>query len=187
MGLVRWRIGALDEAQRLQRAALSLMRQVDDRSGVALAIDALSWLAGALGHWRHAATLAGAADTTWLSIPARRPGPLVGFRDECVDGGRLALGGAQWEARYTEGTRLDRGAAVRLALGDTPAGPTGGALTPRQQQVALLVADGLTDREIAARLYISTRTAESHVEQILARLGFRSRAQVAGWVAGGST
>jgi non-specific serine/threonine protein kinase len=186
MGLVRWRTGALDEAQRLQRAALSLMRQVDDRSGVALAIDALSWLAGARGHWRHAATLAGAADTTWLSIPARRPGPLVGFRDECVDGGRLALGGAQWEARYTEGTRLDRGAAVRLALGDTPAGPTGGALTPRQQQVALLVADGLTDREIAARLYISTRTAESHVEQILARLGFRSRAQVAGWVAGGS-
>ena len=58
-----------------------------------------------------------------------------------------------------------------------------GPLTPRQLEVAALVADGLTDREIAAALYIATRTAESHVEQILARLGYRSRAQVAGWMA----
>jgi DNA-binding CsgD family transcriptional regulator len=40
----------------------------------------------------------------------------------------------------------------------------------------------LTDREVAARLSISVRTAESHVEQILARLGFRTRAQVAAWM-----
>ncbi len=45
------------------------------------------------------------------------------------------------------------------------------------------MAQGLTDRQIAARLVISPRTAESHVEQILTRLGFRSRAQIAAWTA----
>jgi DNA-binding NarL/FixJ family response regulator len=61
--------------------------------------------------------------------------------------------------------------------------PPSGRLTRRQRQVAELVAQGLTDREIAARLVISPRTAESHVEQILTRLGFRSRAQIAAWTA----
>jgi non-specific serine/threonine protein kinase len=49
--------------------------------------------------------------------------------------------------------------------------------------VARLVAEGLTDRQIAARLVISPRTAESHVEQILTRLGVRSRAEIAAWTA----
>ena len=54
-------------------------------------------------------------------------------------------------------------------------------LTPRQAEVAALVADGLSNREIADRLTISERSAESHLERIRLRLGFRSRAQVAAW------
>ncbi|GAA4717540.1 alpha/beta fold hydrolase [Nocardioides conyzicola] len=57
--------------------------------------------------------------------------------------------------------------------------PTG--LTPRQEEVAALVAEGLTNRELAERLHITERSAESHVERIRLRLGFRSRAQVAAW------
>ena len=57
------------------------------------------------------------------------------------------------------------------------------ALTVREWQVARLVRDGLTDREIAERLVISRRTAEWHVEQIFNKLGVGSRTQVAGWVA----
>lgn len=57
-------------------------------------------------------------------------------------------------------------------------------LTRREREVAALVAQGLTNREIAARLFISERTAESHVEQIRNKLGFHSRAQIAAWVAG---
>lgn len=60
-------------------------------------------------------------------------------------------------------------------------------LTPRQREVAALVAAGLTNREIAARLVITERSAESHVERIRDRMGFRSRAQIAAWhVASGS-
>ena len=58
------------------------------------------------------------------------------------------------------------------------------ALTPRQREVAALIADGVPNREIAARLGISERSAESHVERIRDRLGFRSRAQIAAWFAG---
>lgn len=55
------------------------------------------------------------------------------------------------------------------------------ALTGRQREVAALVADGLSNREIATRLSINERSAEGHVERIRVRLGFRSRAQVAAW------
>lgn len=56
-------------------------------------------------------------------------------------------------------------------------------LTSRERQVAALVRDGLTDREIAERLFIARRTAEWHVKQIFNKLGFNSRAQIAAWVA----
>ena len=84
---------------------------------------------------------------------------------------------------------MSRTAAVALALDERAPVPTprqgddGSRLTPRQREVAALVARGLTDREIADRLVISPRTAESHVEQILTRLGFRSRAEIAAWTA----
>jgi pimeloyl-ACP methyl ester carboxylesterase/DNA-binding CsgD family transcriptional regulator len=60
-----------------------------------------------------------------------------------------------------------------------------GTLTPRQLQVAALVADGLTNRQIAGRLGIEERSAEGHVERIRQRLGVRSRAQIATWWASG--
>ena len=57
------------------------------------------------------------------------------------------------------------------------------SLTRREREVAILVGQGLTNREIATRLFISERTAESHVEQIRGKLGFHSRVQIATWVA----
>src|SRR6202521_3716231 len=61
------------------------------------------------------------------------------------------------------------------------------ALSRREREVAALVAEGLSNREIAARLFISEPPAEGHVEQIRNKLGFKSRAQVAAWVAADST
>jgi DNA-binding NarL/FixJ family response regulator len=52
--------------------------------------------------------------------------------------------------------------------------------------VAALVAEGWTNREIADRLYITERSAESHVERIRVRLGFRSRSQIAAWFTAGA-
>jgi DNA-binding CsgD family transcriptional regulator len=58
-------------------------------------------------------------------------------------------------------------------------------LTAREREVAALVATGLSNKEIATKLVISERTAEGHVERILSKLGFRSRAAIASWHAGG--
>ncbi|MDN2497195.1 helix-turn-helix transcriptional regulator [Nocardia nova] len=77
-------------------------------------------------------------------------------------------------------------AAVAYALGEQPAesppASTGPAqLTKREPQVAELVARGLTNKQIATNLVISQRTAQGHVEHILTKLGFTSRAQIAAW------
>ena len=56
-------------------------------------------------------------------------------------------------------------------------------LTQREREVAELVAEGLTNRQIAAKLFVSERTAEYHVEQIRNKLGFHARSQIAAWVA----
>ena len=72
--------------------------------------------------------------------------------------------------------------AMRQGLGLAPLPPRKPpVLTTRQNQVAALVAQGCSNRQIADQLVITERSAESHVERIRARLGFRSRAQVAAW------
>jgi len=56
-------------------------------------------------------------------------------------------------------------------------------LSPREWEIARLVTQGLSNREIAKTLVISERTADAHVQHILNKLGFNSRAQIAAWVA----
>jgi DNA-binding CsgD family transcriptional regulator len=101
-----------------------------------------------------------------------------------------ALGASRFEAEFTAGSRLTREAAVRLVLGEP--GPaalaasdsTGaGLLSGREAEVARLVADGLSNKEIGARLFISEHTVDSHVRSILNKLGVNSRAQIAAWMA----
>jgi pimeloyl-ACP methyl ester carboxylesterase len=72
--------------------------------------------------------------------------------------------------------------AVRRFLGLPAArGRAAPRLTPRQRQVAALVAEGCSNRDLAAQLGITERSAEGHVERIRLRLGFRSRSQIAAW------
>ncbi|HYW22681.1 MAG TPA: LuxR C-terminal-related transcriptional regulator [Terriglobales bacterium] len=72
---------------------------------------------------------------------------------------------------------------IALALEEPPLpDPAEGRLTARQLEVALLVASGLTNREIAQQLHLSVRTVESHVDDALRELGFHSRSRLAAWV-----
>jgi DNA-binding NarL/FixJ family response regulator len=61
--------------------------------------------------------------------------------------------------------------------------PPSERLTGREQEIALLVARGLSNRQIAQELSISERTVENHIAKILKKLGFTSRARIATWVA----
>jgi DNA-binding NarL/FixJ family response regulator len=69
---------------------------------------------------------------------------------------------------------------VRTLLGRLDRPPPD-PLSPREAEVAALVAEGLTNRQIAQRLVISERTAQNHVQHILTKLGFATRGQVAAW------
>lgn len=61
---------------------------------------------------------------------------------------------------------------------DAPAAGWSDELTPRQRDILPLIAEGLTDREIGARLFLATNTVKSHVKGLLRRLDARRRAQI---------
>jgi DNA-binding CsgD family transcriptional regulator len=97
-----------------------------------------------------------------------------------------ALDLAQRAARTatTLGMRVLR-ARAEAVIGDLTAATGPGLLSRREREVAVLVARGLTNREIARTLVVSERTAENHVQHILAKLGFGTRAQIAAWAVSG--
>ncbi len=83
-------------------------------------------------------------------------------------------------------------AALDYALQETDEPPDnrgrgkGEPLSGRELEIAKMVAEGLTNSEIAHRLVVSPRTVDAHVEHIRNKLGLRSRAQIAVWVIGGT-
>jgi DNA-binding NarL/FixJ family response regulator len=110
----------------------------------------------------------------------------VGAAANLVRAGRLdearvhAAEAARHLARW-RGWRVEQLRAVerRLGIGDEVAGPE--SLTPREREVAGLLAEGLTNSQLAERLYISPRTAAVHVSNLLSKLGMGSRTEVAAW------
>jgi pimeloyl-ACP methyl ester carboxylesterase len=97
-----------------------------------------------------------------------------------IDGAQLVLLAGRSHLPYA-GDRDELVRAVRRFLGLPVPRRSADGLTPRQREVADLVSQGCTNREIATRLGIDERSAEGHVERIRLRLGFRSRAQIAAW------
>jgi predicted ATPase/DNA-binding CsgD family transcriptional regulator len=194
LGLERWRRGDRRRAVALAGEALRLKRTVNDPWGIGHGLVVFAFVAADEGQHRRAARLLGAAHAAWrLSGSAVRGlWGVHAFDDRCAAQTRLALGDDAFDAAYREGADLALDDAVGYALGEPTAGapvtprpsPDGRAvLTRREQEVADLVARGLSNRQIAEALVIAQRTAESHVEHILTKLGFTSRAQIAAWSA----
>ncbi|MGK5552392.1 ATP-binding protein [Actinomadura kijaniata] len=192
-GLALLTTGDTDGAARDLRAALRVKRDLRDRLGIALALDLLGAAMIADGDGAGGARLLGAAERCRSATGMGLFGPHHGMLRELVTGqARDLLGERGFEAACRDGRALDLDDAVAEALGECPGrsapavlnGAAGPSLTPRELQIAELVADGLTNREIADRLVIAKRTADSHVEHILAKLRFSSRSQIAEWFAG---
>jgi predicted ATPase/DNA-binding CsgD family transcriptional regulator len=179
------RAGAVDEARTTVRAHWA----DDDSIGVAEGVEVLAWAAVAGGRADRAARLLGALDRIWRSVGAPLFGlrHLVTHREQCVAESRSMLGDRAFEAAAEQGARLPLHALVGYAL-EEPAAPAAAGvdgpvtLTRREQEVAELVARGLSNKQIASSLVIAQRTAETHVEHVLTKLGFTSRAQIASWV-----
>src|SRR6516165_803675 len=194
LGVAAWRHGDLDRATGLQQQSLRLWARHNDRMGSSWCVEVLAWIAASGHQYERAAVLLGAATGLWQSIGTTHEShqPMAGHHRDCELQTRQALGETAYQAAYHCGLDLPAEDVLACALqqpGKPQKKPLAQAvseaapLTRRELQVARLIAGGRSNREIAAELVISQRTAENHVEHILTKLGFTSRAQVAAWAA----
>jgi DNA-binding CsgD family transcriptional regulator len=181
--------GDVDGARPLLEEALRIAHEIDDRVAQHYLVRGLGCRAAASGEARRAARLLGAAETIRTRAGADVMAFLAPLLAEVEDAAVAALGQPRFDAEFEGGRRLSRDAAVELALGESaPAvtaaadGASSGLLGRREAEVARLIADGLSNKQIGARLFISERTVEGHVRNVLNKAGFSSRAQIAAWI-----
>jgi predicted ATPase/DNA-binding CsgD family transcriptional regulator len=192
LGLVAWRASDDAEAERCAVKAIRIERKMgrQDRYITALSVELLAWIAVGRRRYHDAAVLLGVVDTLVTESGTPLAAMLTADHDACEQEARDMLGDAPFTTAFRNGQNLRYDDALAYALEErrlsTPPPKDEDVVTPltrREGEIADLVAEGLSNKEIASRLVISRRTAEGHVERILTKLGFSSRAQVAVWAA----
>ena len=190
--------GDWQKATVLCQESLDLNLEVGHKQGIAACLASLAEIAAARGHTIHAAQLFGAVgalldETATLLLPADRT-----EYHRNVASTRAQLGEAAFEAAWTEGAAMTLGQAIAFASTESETllkeeatapslSPLQAAkeqfdgLTAREREVAVLVAQGKSNRDIAETLVVSERTAAAHIGNILSKLEFTSRTQIATW------
>ena len=193
LAAVAWAQGDNEQAATLWARALSLSRELGFLMVTSHSLEGLAGVAAARGDTERAARLLGAAAALRETLGLRLLPPDRVAHTGRIDTVRAACGEKRFDDAVAAGRAMTLEAVTDYALRSKPAetpvaesrrrGIDGGAaaLTPRQREIAGLVAQGLANRDIAARLVIAERTAEGHVQSILNKLGFNSRAQIAAW------
>jgi ATP/maltotriose-dependent transcriptional regulator MalT len=190
LGVAGMMSGELHTANSWFVEALQVARHVDNRLGQYYGLAAAGWYAANVGRARAAAQLLGAAEALCTQTGAALGGPTIpvvaGARQMAME----ALGAGVFDAEFETGQRMSREAALRLALGEASPVDSSGAESPgssplakRELEVARLVAEGLSNRQIGVRLFISEATVASHIRHIMDKLGVNARSQIAVWVA----
>jgi DNA-binding CsgD family transcriptional regulator len=181
--------------------SLALARGISDERRTVMCLEGLASAATQSGLVEQAASLFGAAKTlrSRLGIPFESADLIV--YTQHVAHMRATLGEAVSAQAWAQGERMSPEEALRSAQDLSshlaharPFSSTAatrlhkqrirqkfGGLTAREREVASLIMQGKTNRQIAALLVVSERTVDKHVAQILSKLGFRSRAQIAVW------
>ncbi|MEN3536983.1 LuxR C-terminal-related transcriptional regulator [Microbispora sp. ZYX-F-249] len=203
-----WQGGENDRALAMAREALLLGRELGDRMNIATNLSVLAWVQACEGRHAHAARLLAASEEIGrrVGLVPSRDKRFAEFHERCLTELRTNLGDRGLNRETRRGQRLTTDEIIEEALGvraeggpgrpdetTAEAGPTRPAtavsaaepspLTRREREIADQVAQGRSNKEIASALVISQRTVEGHVEHILDKLGFASRAQIAAWVA----
>jgi predicted ATPase/DNA-binding NarL/FixJ family response regulator len=188
--------GEPEAARDALREALTLARRMGNRRRLAFTLGAAAMLAAATGQAERAVRLGAAAEAAVDAIGAVQARAMRELWAARVGSARRALGERAAAPAGGAGRALTLEQAVDEALawlgepessahpGERPGreDPSGGAgLSPRELEVAALVARGLSNRQIADELVITSGTANNHVKHILAKLGLESRVQIAAW------
>lgn len=190
-GLAHWIRGDGETAQALLKECLRLEQLMAEPMGIGTVMETMAWIVAATEPER-AAVLIGAAQNEWERIGTSihmLPGLDVRRRDS-MDTARGLVGQETFEHAWSRGRSLDRAGAIALCLDEehrrrpvaVATSTPKDILTRRERQIAELIHQGCSNKMIADTLVISPRTAETHVEHILTKLGFTSRTQVAAWV-----
>ncbi|HEY6796521.1 MAG TPA: LuxR C-terminal-related transcriptional regulator [Kineosporiaceae bacterium] len=162
---------------------------LDDRYSPAMCLEVLSWVAVEQGRYTRGATLLAAASEVWqdLGSPITGLRHLVRYHQAAERRARQELRDIEYEQAVAAGQGLSCDEAIAFAL-EEPQSPHPtdlervDPLTPRERQVADLIARGLPNRQIAIELQVSVRTAEGHVARLLTKLGLDNRTQLGSWV-----
>lgn len=188
LGHVTQHQGDSQRAWALFTESLTNFRAVGAKHGMMYCLTGLAAAAAREGRLRRAARLFGASEALLKAAGVTlEPVDRTDYErnlEKVRAGLHEQIFGEAWQV----GQMMSLNEAVAYALStEEPAPMAAGRasakvpLTPREQEVAALIARGLTNREIAAVLVITERTAETHVQNILNKLGFDSRAQIAAW------
>ena len=193
LGLASLGLGDHERAMGSFQEALAMSQDMGRTPQVIEVLEGMASLAGAMGKAARAARLWGAAETarevTGISVFTPDEWAL---HEPHLASARSQLGEPAWEESLAEGRAMPLGKISEYALSEgasqaettiaqeglTYAEPRD-ELTPREREVRVLVAQGLTNRQISRQLSISERTAANHVAKILKKLGLRSRSQIA--------
>jgi len=178
------------------RHALAIWRDLQDTHNLAMALEGLAWAVGAQGRAEEAARLLGAAEPLRELVGTALLPHWRADHDRARAAAQAALGKRAFAAALARGRAMTVEQAIAFGLathddrrssGRRSAGPRSGAarpaLSPREAQVAQLVARGLTNRQIAGALVLQESTVGNHLQRIYARLGLSGRAQLAAWLA----
>jgi non-specific serine/threonine protein kinase len=183
MAYIAGRRGQVAEARKQLRASLAVADPPINPGNAGQLFLAAAALALAESRAAEAAVMLGAWDRLQASTGGSR-GLSVG------DGTLLpavtaALSPDAYELAHNEGMALDQTAAierVRSLLQPQPSAARKGLLSGREMEVVELVAEGLTNKQIGARLFIAEKSVEGHLDRIANKLGFRSRGRIGAWV-----
>jgi DNA-binding CsgD family transcriptional regulator/tetratricopeptide (TPR) repeat protein len=193
-------LGEWEQASALCAESLALFRELGDRRGVAWVLSNLVVVAQRRGAWELAARLHGAAEALREAVGSASLAVSPAERDmleAAVAAARTELGDQSFAAAVAAGRAMPPEQLAEAALSgprptagagrvaDMPPAPDREAspLTRREQEVAALVAQGLTDRQIAEALVITEGTVGVHLTRIFTKLDLHSRAQLAVWAA----
>jgi non-specific serine/threonine protein kinase len=192
LGMLAVQRGDIVEARRRIAEAVDLLAELDDHWVAALLLEYAGALAAAQGDAARALRLVGAASALRDRTGVPQPTAHRESIEPWVQAARSALSAADAEAALRSGRarapdRAVSGKQLRALLADdsVPGSITRkhGTLSRREQEIAVYLAEGRTNQEMADGLIVSRRTVESHVSHILDKLGLATRAQIAVWAA----
>ena len=181
--------GAPTESLAILRTCFGVFEELLDRWGLLISTTSAALAHAALGDWRRTAFALGVADSLSERIGGH-PFPAVQAAIDAIAAKTAAELGPSAAPRREAGRTVGRGDCIAAAMGLAPEpGPPCPQrpelpLTKREHEVTELIAGGLTNRQIAERLFIAQRTVDTHVGHILAKLGCSNRSQAAVLIGG---